>query len=150
MTNIDTLNETRSHAGLPVQDLARMLGIKRRQFYALISGEDAPDEAQQKRIFRVCTAIGQISALVNGNSRKVRNALLVRLDGASLYNAAVSGDEISLEAALKRALAAIRDGVKIRKQPFPSNRADLSAAGLRDLRIFLAATRDETWPDFDE
>ncbi len=135
------LKETRTKAGLPVQDLAAMFGIKRRQFYNLVSGEDMPDKAREDRIFRVAEAINQIGGLVNGNSRKVRAALLARMSGDSLYNAAVADNESRLDAALRRALAAIRDGVSIRQQLPPSDRATPSEAAA--VRAFRRAVQDE-------
>jgi transcriptional regulator with XRE-family HTH domain len=135
------LQKARTKAGLPVQDLAAMFGIKRRQFYNLVSGEDQPDKDREERISRVANAIGQISDLVNGNSRKVRAALLARISSDSLYNAAVADNESRLNAALGRALAAIRDEVSIRQQLPPSNRATPSEAAA--VRAFRRAAQDE-------
>jgi hypothetical protein len=137
----EALREARTQAGLPVQDLAAMFGIKRRQFYNLMSGEDAPDPAREGRIGLVTDAIHEISQLVAGNSRKARAVLLARLDGDSVYDAAVADDEGRLAVALERALAASGDAVAQHRLA-PSRRAKPEeAAAVRD---FLRATRDET------
>ena len=137
------LRITRQSAGLPVQDLAAMLGIKRRQFYNLASGEE-PDNSCEDRIFRVANAIGKISDLVEGNSRHVRAALLAYIGNDSFYDAAVSGNERRLDNALDQALAAIRCGVKIQRRLAPSNRARPTKAEAVAMREFLRAARDET------
>jgi hypothetical protein len=136
----EALQEARMRAGLPVQDLAAMFGIKRRQFYNLISGEDAPDPTRERRIARVTEAIRQVSELLGANSRKTRAFLLARLDGDSLYEAAVAGDEGRISQALERALIASGETVA-RPRLAPSRRATPEeAAAVRD---FIRATRDQ-------
>ena len=132
----------RSQAGLPVQDLAAMFGIKRRQFYNLLSGEDTPDIARELRIGRVTNAITQLSELADGNSRKVRTYLLARLDGDSVYDAAVADDEDRLDWALERACSAMAMGTAVHARLTPSNRATPEEAA--SVREFLRSTRDDT------
>jgi transcriptional regulator with XRE-family HTH domain len=135
------LQEARTKAGLPVQDLAAMFGIKRRQFYNLASGDDRPEHAREMRIARVTAVIKQLSERLGGNSRSVRGALLARLDGDSVHEAAIANDESRLKAALERALAAADAGTPLPRRSAPSTRATPEeAAAVRD---FLRATRDE-------
>ncbi len=141
----EALKEARTKAGLPVQDLAAMFGIKRRQFYNLLSGEDTTDPAREPRIARIVNAIRHISDQVGSNSRKVRAVLLGRIDGDSVYDAAVADDTRRLDRALQRALVASAEGLTPARRSAPSTRATPEeAAAIRD---FLRATRDETGND---
>jgi hypothetical protein len=135
------LQQARSQAGLPVQDLAAMFGIKRRQFYNLTSGEQQPEPDREPRITRVTDAINKVSEWV-GNSRKVRALLLARIDGDSIYDAAVADDEGRLRWALERAYSAAAQDISLPTRLSPSHRATLGeAAAVRD---YLRATRDDT------
>ena len=136
------LAAARSQAGLPVQDLAAMIGIKRRQFYNLLSGEDTPDIARELRIGRVTNAVSSLSKMAGGNSRKVCASLLARLDGDSVYDAAVADDEDRLSRALERADAAMAMGTVVQPRLAPSNRATPDEAA--SVRGFLRSTRDDT------
>ena len=141
----EALGDARTRAGLPVQDLAAMFGIKRRQFYNLISGEDMPDAAREKRIGRVADALRAMSDQLGGNSRSVRTLLLARIEGDSVYDAAVADEPVRLELALERALAAAAAGQRVQPRAAPSIRASAEeAAAARD---FLSATRDDTGPE---
>jgi transcriptional regulator with XRE-family HTH domain len=135
------LQQARAQAGLPVQDLAAMFGVKRRQFYNLMSGEDTPDAARERRIARVTAAISQLSEQANGNSRSVRAVLLARLDGDSLYDAAVADDDDRLDLAVGRAMEAMAAGVKNNRLPRSGRASSAEAAAVRE---FLSATRDDT------
>jgi hypothetical protein len=135
------LATARSQAGLPVQDLAAMFGIKRRQFYNLLSGEDRPDMARELRIARVANAVAELSRLVGGNSRKVRALLLARFENDSLYDAAVADDEDRLEWALARASSVAATDVTPPVRLAPSSRASSEEAIA--VREFLRSTRDD-------
>lgn len=141
------LPEARRKAGLPVQDLAKMFGVKRRQFYHFLAGEDEPTHAQAAHILRVAAAIDQIGNLVNNNSHKARAAILARIDGDDLYRAAVSAEKDRLNLALEKALAAIHAGAIIQRRLAPSNRARPTKSEAQAMREFLRATRDETGPE---
>lgn len=136
------LHQARAQAGLPVQDLAAMFGIKRRQFYNLTSGEQQPEPEREPRIARVTNAINTVSEWVGGNSRKVRALLLARLDGDSIYDAAVADNGERLGWALERAYsAAAQDSSLLARVP-PSHRATPGeAAAVRD---YLRSTRDDS------
>jgi hypothetical protein len=140
------LQHARTQAGLPVNDLAAVFGIKRRQFYNLISGEVASDLGRERRIGRVTEGIGKLSELAGGNSRSVRAALLARLEGDSVYDAAVADDEDRFATAMQRAVDALGSGLR-RDRLAPSQRATSSEAA--EVREFLRATRDDTNPRTD-
>lgn len=136
-----TLQRARSQAGLPVQDLAAMFGVKRRHLYNLMSGEATCDAARERRIGRVAELVARLSEQSNGNSKSVRSAILARIDGDSVYDAAVSDDEDRLALATDRALEAI--GGPIRPDRLaPFQRA--SSAEAAAVREFLRSTRDDT------
>jgi transcriptional regulator with XRE-family HTH domain len=142
------LQNARSQAGLPVQDLAAMLGIKRRQFYNLMSGQDTPDPSRERRIARIADAVRRISDAVDENSRNVRTLLLARLDGDSVYDAAVADDNIRFDAATERAIAAATGGETVPSRSAPSTRATPKEAAA--VREFLRATRDDTGNDLPD
>jgi hypothetical protein len=135
------LREARSRAGLPVQDLAAMFGVKRRHFYNLLAG--GGDETERMpRIAQVTSAIAQVSDWAGHNSRKARTLLLTRLAGDSIYDAAVADDEGRLGAALERAHAAAVESAALPSRLAPSYRATPAEATAG--REFLRSTRDDT------
>jgi hypothetical protein len=134
------LQRARQRAGLPVQDLAAMFGIGRRQYYNLAGGEQNTDDARTERIAWVTDVINQVSALLDGNSRRVRQLLLARLDGDSIFDAAVANDYDAVVRALERATEAVRSGHPLRHHLPPSARATSSEAAA--VRGFVRATRD--------
>lgn len=136
------LQEARARAGLPVQDLAAMFGIKRRQFYNLSSGEQQPESERLPRIGHVTRAIDEVSSWVEGSTQKVRTLLLARLDGDSVYDAAVADDVDRLDQALERVRAAAAEGRRVPQRLAPSHRATPSEAAA--VREFLRSTRDDS------
>ena len=136
------LRQARSQAGLPVQDLAAMFGIGRRQFYNLVSGEQHTDDARAPRIARVTDVVERISEWVGGNTRKVRALLLARLDGDSIYDAAVADDEHRIGRAVERAYLLAGEAMSLPRLLPPSHRATSGEAAA--MRGYLRATRDET------
>jgi hypothetical protein len=136
------LHQARAQAGLPVQDIAAMFGIKRRQFYNLTSGEQQPEPDREPRIARITDAINKVSEWVGGNSRKVRALLLARLDGDSIYDAAVADDSERLGWAMERAYSAAAQDASLPARLPPSQRATPGeAAAVRD---YLRSTRDDS------
>lgn len=135
------LREARRRAGLPVQDLAAMFGVKRRHFYNLLAG-GGDETDRMPRIAQVTSAIAQVSNWTGHNSRKVRALLLARLAGDSIYDAAVADDEGRLGAALERAHAAAAERAALPPRLAPSNRATPAEAAA--VREFLRSTRDDT------
>jgi hypothetical protein len=138
------LQSARSRAGLPVQDLAAMFGIKRRQFYNLLSSEQETEPERVHRIAVVADAIARVSGWVDGNTRKVRALLLARLDGDSIYDAAADDDESRLSAAIERAYSAAAGGVRLPQRSAPSNRA--TTAEVSAVSEYLRATSDQSGP----
>lgn len=118
-----TLQEVRVKAGLPVQDVAAMFGVKRRQFYNLLNGEDLPSPDTDRRIGPVTEAIRVLSEAASGDSRAVRVAILARIGGESVFDAAMSGEPGRLESATARAAQAVASGQRLRKRLPPSHEA---------------------------
>jgi len=138
----DALKLARSQAGLPVQDLAAMFGIGRRQFYNLVSGDQTTDDDRVARIARVAEAIGKVSDWVGPNSRRVRTLLLARIEGDSIFDAAVADDENRLANALERAYSAAAQATALPHRVPPSQRA--TSAEATAIRDYLRATRDDS------
>jgi transcriptional regulator with XRE-family HTH domain len=136
------LREARAQAGLPVQDIAAMFGISRRQFYNLVSGEQNTDDGRAPRIARVADVIRQASLQVGGNRRQTRQLLLARLHGESIYDAALLDDQERVGLALERAAAAIRDGQSLLYRLPPSGRATPREAAA--VREYLRTSRDDS------
>lgn len=135
------LREARSLAGLPVQDLAAMFGIGRRQFYNLASGDQNTDDERAPRIARITGIIREVSKLARANSRKTRLLLLARLGGDSIYSAAVADDTVRLSQAVERAQTAVAQDQSVPNRLPPSARATADEA--LAVREYLRASRDE-------
>jgi hypothetical protein len=138
----EALKRARSQAGLPVQDLAAMFGIGRRQFYNLVSADQTTDDERAVRIARVTEAVGKVSEWVGPNSRKVRALLLARIEGDSIYDAAVADDDLRLEQALERAYSAAAQAATLPRRLPPSQRSTPEEA--QAIRDYLRATRDDS------
>ena len=136
------LREARAQAGLPVQDLAALFGISRRQFYHLVSGEQSTDDGRAPRIARVAAAIREASLRVGGNRRRTRQLLLARLHRDSIYDAILVDDQERVGLALERAAVALRDGESLRHRLPPSGRATPQEAAA--VREYLRASRDDS------
>jgi hypothetical protein len=134
------LKAARRQAGLPVQDLAAMVGIRRRQFYNLVSGEQNTDDDRAPRIAHITDVIGHVSHLMGGNSRRTRQFLLARLDGDSIYDASVADDDDRVRLAVDRATDAFHRGRSLGHQLPPSARATPQEAAA--VREYLRASRD--------
>ena len=119
-----------------------MFGIKRRQFYNLLSSEQETDPERAQRIARVAEAVARVSSWVDGHTRKVRVLLLARLDGDSIYDAAVAEDEGRLSSAIERAYTAAAAGTVLPRRTAPSNRA--TAAEASAVREYLRVSRDQS------
>jgi hypothetical protein len=97
----------REQVPLPAADLAAMLGLRRRQFYNLISGSRASSE-RERWIRKVAAGLERLRDAGATEPSVLRAALLhPLLDGRSLYDRACSLDEAGLteaENALAEAL----------------------------------------------
>ena len=101
---VETLRRLRSQAGLPVGDLAAMLGVSRRQFYNWISAENTPDVAQHSRIARTAALIEEVRQRVP-NARAVREQLLSESAAGqgSVYAALRNADLVTAQLLLESA-----------------------------------------------
>lgn len=84
----------RDRIDFPVADLARMIGIKRRQFYNLLGGGSTGLETESRlRLLDQLTE--RIVAVVGDDPRKMRAALLTPVgeEAASLFEASLQDDE---------------------------------------------------------
>ena len=94
-------SQMRDLVDLPVQDLARMCGLRRRQYYNVMSGEAASTRSEQ--LMRLLHA--ELTALwqeLDSDPALVRSAVLTPLeafDHATFYDIAVEGDTGKLRAA---------------------------------------------------
>ncbi len=80
----EVLQAMRAQAGLPVGDLAGLLGVKRRQFYNWLSEENSPDPGAETRIRQVAELIEGLFAQL-GSGKQVRAALLTPVEGRTAY-----------------------------------------------------------------
>jgi hypothetical protein len=104
-TVAELATEMRGMADLPVQDVARMCGVQRRQFYNLMNGTNQPANAGQEQRFRqVHRILGELFNDLDQRPEAVRAALLTPLgDGLStLYDVARAGDPGHLGASYKQ------------------------------------------------
>jgi len=97
--------EMRALIDLPVQDLARMVGIGRRQFYNLMNGETPAmrSSEDERRLRQVHDQLKSLSSVSHGDS-SLRSAVLTPLpdlQGKSFFDAAESGDTQLLETGSK-------------------------------------------------
>lgn len=95
----DVLTRLRAQAGLPVGDLAAMLGVSRRQFYNWVARENDPDTDQEQRIRRSASLVASLEDRF-GDPRTVRAALLATTQHGSAFDALKAGDLEQAEAAL--------------------------------------------------
>lgn len=87
----------RDLAGLPVNDVARMIGIGRRQFYNLLErGSTSPET--ELRLRHLAAQLEQLAGVVGEDSAAIRSALLTPVGEPprSLFEAALAGEDASL------------------------------------------------------
>lgn len=95
----EVLNTLRAQAGLPVGDLAAMLGVSRRQFYNWVGRENDPDTGQEQRIRRTAALVESLHERL-GDARTVRGALLATTTHGSAFDALTASDLTGAEAAI--------------------------------------------------
>jgi hypothetical protein len=105
----EILGAMRAQAGLPVGDLAAMLGVSRRQFYHWIRRENEPDTAQEQRVRHTAALLSSLHERF-GAGRVVRAALLTSTPHGSAFDALRAGD-------LTRAEAVVATVSASREQP---------------------------------
>lgn len=94
------LRELRLQAGLPVGDLAGMLGVKRRQFYNWLNEENSPDPGSETRVRFVADLVNQLHAQLE-SAKQVRAALLTPVSGRTAYGLISDGHLQAAQAQLE-------------------------------------------------
>lgn len=87
----------RDLAGLPVNDVARMIGIGRRQFYNLLErGSSSPET--ELRLRHLEAQLERLASVVGEDSAAIRSALLTPVGAPprSLFEAALASEDASL------------------------------------------------------
>jgi transcriptional regulator with XRE-family HTH domain len=87
----------RDLAGLPVNDVARMIGIGRRQFYNLLErGSSSPET--ELRLRHLEAQLERLASVVGEDSAAIRSALLTPIGAPprSLFEAALASEDASL------------------------------------------------------
>ena len=87
----EVLSQLRSQAGLPVAELAALLGVSRRQFYNWLGSEHLPDFAHEEHARRLAQIIDILHGRF-GEARLVRSALLSLSPQGTIYDALRDGD----------------------------------------------------------
>jgi hypothetical protein len=137
----EALQQLRSIVDLPVQDLARMCGVGRRQFYNLMNGISQPPPTQERRIRELVGLLTQLHETLGSDSSRVRSMVLTPLGEAigSFYDAACSGDSSQVVSAFSTLLASAAEDKKSAPILPPSGR--LAAGASMDDAIELLRSR---------
>ena len=114
--------QLREKADLPVQDIAAMCGVKRRQYYNLLQGEPSSFAIEQ-HMRLVHEVVSDLFERLGRDSRAVRSAILTPLDRLGLGSVFEVASQVDV-ARLRDAYAALLDVVdadaKLRERPAPS------------------------------
>lgn len=114
--------QMRDLVDLPVQDLARMCGLRRRQYYNVMSGEAASTRSEQ--LMRLLHA--ELTTLwqeLDNDPALVRSAVLTPLDAfdyATFFDVAVEGDTGKLRSAFAKLRDQLEHSVPARNALPPS------------------------------
>jgi hypothetical protein len=115
----------RDLAGLPVNDVARMVGIGRRQFYNLLEhGSTSPET--ELRLRHLAAQLERLAGVVGEDSAAIRSALLTPVGEPprSLFEAALASEDSSLGAIFDALLNRIeRRGLRQVRRAVPRRRA---------------------------
>jgi hypothetical protein len=134
----EVLTILRSQAGLPVGDLAAMLGVSRRQFYNWVGRVNEPDTEQEQRIRRSAALIASAHCQL-GEPRAVRATLLAPTPHGSAFDALKAGDLKAAESAITVAtagLAPARDvATPSQRRPYDRERVLVELEHLRDVPL---------------
>jgi hypothetical protein len=135
----DVLNTLRAQAGLPVGDLATMLGVSRRQFYNWVSRENEPDTEQELRVRRTAALIEPLHERL-GEARTVRAALLTTTPHGSAFDALAASDLSAAEAAIAAVLSSEQRPHHVtapsqRQLPYDQEQVLEELAHLRDIPL---------------
>jgi hypothetical protein len=117
----EAVSELRERTQLPVKDVAAMLGIKRRHVYNLLDGEPA-SAATIARVHAASRMVQRVGEFVGADPRDVRNALLVPVEGKSLFERLSEGDVVAADQALGRLAKRVEAGMRLPRRVPPSVR----------------------------
>lgn len=140
------LGSMRESIDIPVADLARMIGLRRRQFYNLLA--DNPTSADtEARIRRLAVEIERLARATEGGPEVMRAAILtpVGSDAVSLFEVAAAGDEERLREVVTTLLAQIEvRGVRRTRRAIP--RAVPPEVAQRRRRLMRESMADRSPP----
>lgn len=115
------LESIRESIDIPVADLARMVGLRRRQFYNLLAGSPTGTETEM-RIRRLAAALDRLAVATEGGPRALRAAVLTPIgpDATNLFEVAIGGDEKLLATTVEALLVQIETrGVRRTRRAIP-------------------------------
>jgi hypothetical protein len=97
-TVAELTTEMREMIDLPVQDLARMCGVQRRQFYNLMNGDSHPRNADhEQRLRQLHRILRDLFTALDENPEAVRAAVLTPLgDGLTTFFEVARGGDLAL------------------------------------------------------
>ncbi len=127
------LGQMKADIGLPVLDLAQMIGLKRRRFYDLLDGQE-PDSERVGVIFAVTDLTARIAELLD-NRKKAASALLAPVvDGESFFDIASRTGEVEVirdagATLLNRLGADVQVGSRPRRRLLPARHLGVRAPG---------------------
>ena len=106
---------------LPINDLAQLFGIKRRQLYYVLDGRSPGLETEQ-RIRLVHSVFADIDDALEGSEGNLRNAILMPAtdDYRSLFDVIKSGDEDEIRSVAKSLVGRIERKETSATLPVPS------------------------------
>lgn len=115
------LASMRESIDIPVVDLARMIGLGRRQFYNLLDGNPTSTETEA-RIRRLAAAIERLAAVTEGGPQTLRAAVLTPIgpDAINFFEVAAAGDDRRLAATVEALLVQIETrGIRRTRRAIP-------------------------------
>lgn len=138
----DCLLAARRLSGLPVADLAPLIGVKRRQYYNLLDGKDVPPPDRERRIRRVADAIERVFGAA-GSAAMTRSALLTHVEGDTINDAMARAEWKRVDELIDQLLARLDDGARLRPVLPRSHRAAPSV----EMIAYMRDTRDDVASD---
>ena len=152
-TVAELAKDLRTKIDLPVQDLAEMCGVRRRQFYNLLNGTSQPSTTLERRFRQLHRMVSEIHDLLDRQPERVRAAVLTPLPDelGSFFDVAASGDADQLELAFLHLTRAIKRGETAERAIPPSGRlapgtdGEISGEQLREAKASeaLPAQRED-------
>jgi hypothetical protein len=135
--------QMRGLVDLPVQDVAKMCGLGRRQFYNLMRGESEATKTRQaeQHIRQMFAYLTELNVRLDGDVSQVRSALLLPLDDSSresFYDVALRGDASEIAARYEN-LQEKLDGTGRLPKTLPPSGTKLSRANWQKAADFMHA-----------